>query len=246
MACNNSLTNCAPCHGCKPSTPEPPRCDVELTDGVYTNATVYVENGCIIAVESGSAPLYTPDPCCEAPSSGGGNGGGEPCDCPPGDPGKNATIDINQTLSVPYGSPPRVENVGTTTNAVLDFYIPAGKPGDTPDEEGGVTDDRGGISIEDGRITLLPATWPPVLYVNATAQPNNVQLSAGIPDAGTGIMSLQLNLTQFQNDLMYVLRQEMEQMRASLQNQIDSLQNQVTSLNGQINSINGRLNTCCP
>lgn len=77
MACdkpNGDCTNVSPCGGgcgCSGSgsTPAPilPKCqDVQLTPGTYTNATIVVNaQGCIVAITSGTPPVYTPDDCCQ-------------------------------------------------------------------------------------------------------------------------------------------------------------------------------------
>ena len=73
MACAKP-SDCAPCSKC-PDSPAPvmPRCDILLNDGVYANATVVVENGCIIEVLQGIPLLYQPDNNCA------GAGGGSRC-----------------------------------------------------------------------------------------------------------------------------------------------------------------------
>lgn len=44
--------------------------------------------------------------------------------------GQNATIAVGITKSVAYGTAPSVTNSGTETDAIFDFNIPEGKPGD--------------------------------------------------------------------------------------------------------------------
>lgn len=244
MSCNNQPTNCAPCSGCTPTPPVMPRCDVVLPDGVYPWATLVVENGCITGVQPGQIPAYTPDPCCDTP--GGGGGGDEPCDCPPGEPGENATITPGQTFSVPYGQPPNVVNVGTPTNAVLDFYIPAGKPGDDNSGGSGVSDDRGGIIIENGLVVGLPATWPPALYINPQTPQLNVQFQASAPDPTTGVVTLSLNLSQFDQALRDYTNSQVTAAVTPLQGQITALQQTITAMQQTITQIQNKLNTCCP
>ena len=65
------IAMCADCTGCAgcgaPAEPVLPRCqDVQLTPGTYTNATIVVNaQGCIVAITSGTPPVYTPDDCCQ-------------------------------------------------------------------------------------------------------------------------------------------------------------------------------------
>lgn len=47
-----------------------------------------------------------------------------------GIPGEAATIEAGQAYSVPAGSQPAVMNVGTSSNAKFDFYIPKGEAGE--------------------------------------------------------------------------------------------------------------------
>lgn len=47
-----------------------------------------------------------------------------------GENGRAATIRINKVTTLPYGSPATVENIGTETDAVLNFGIPQGKDGE--------------------------------------------------------------------------------------------------------------------
>lgn len=48
---------------------------------------------------------------------------------PPGEDGENATITISETITGAPGTNASVENLGTETNAVLQFTIPQGQPG---------------------------------------------------------------------------------------------------------------------
>lgn len=46
-----------------------------------------------------------------------------------GDQGDPASVNAGQAYTIDYGQQPQVMNTGTPENAVLDFYIPEGKPG---------------------------------------------------------------------------------------------------------------------
>lgn len=48
---------------------------------------------------------------------------------PKGDRGESATITAGNAYSIAYGQQPKVMNSGTPGEAVLDFYLPEGKPG---------------------------------------------------------------------------------------------------------------------
>lgn len=237
------------CRPCDPSLPEPvlPRCDVVLPDGTYTNATVTVEDGCITAVAAGLAPLYTPDVCCTGTGSGGGGGGGDdPCDCPPGDPGENATIAVGQVFGVAPNAPAQVVNVGTTTNAVLEFYIPRGAPGDDGTPPNGVTNTTAGLAIQNGAITSLPGAWPPALAFLVNSSPLNVSLTVSQPDPTSGLVTVDLSLDQFLADIEQWVNNQITAATTPLETRITNLEQQVNAQALQIAGILNQLSTCCP
>ncbi len=164
MACAKP-SNCAPCSKC-PDSPEPvmPRCNVVLLDGSYTNATVVVEDGCIVAIEEGTPLLYQPDNSCSG-TTGGETGEGLQGD--PGPSGDNATIEIGTVTSLAPGSVATVENVGTDTHAILNIGIPRGEPGAAAElPTGGATTNAGGMLYANGQLmNPLPAAWPPLLDI---------------------------------------------------------------------------------
>lgn len=191
-------SNCQPCANCGQSTPPVlPRCDVVLPDGAYTNATVVVEDGCIIDVQGGTPLLYQPDSCCAAPGSGGG---GDGLDGDDGDPGAAATVQVGTVGSIPYGSAPTVTNSGSAANAILNFEIPRGEPGADGVSPTGATSLLGGITLQDGAIkTPLPVAWPPVLAVQfAGSPPAGVSFTAAKNDAN-GVVTLTLDMTAYAN-----------------------------------------------
>ena len=49
---------------------------------------------------------------------------------PKGDTGNAATVDVGSVTTVPYGQNARVTNVGDEHDAVFDFVIPQGRPGE--------------------------------------------------------------------------------------------------------------------
>lgn len=235
MPCNTQPTNCAPCGDCPPA-PDPllPRCDVVLPDGVFTNAVVTVEEGCITAVESGEPFLYQPDICCSG--GGGGGGGGDGLDGEQGPPGENATIAVGQVVTLPAGSPATVTNVGTPTNAVLNFGIPAGQTGSAGQSSSGVTDSSAGINIVNGAIqSPLPMTWPPVLWVTANSDYPSVQIQPVFNDTN-GQLTLNLTGLGFMYDQLIAAMEERDDtLEAALQSQIDALQTALNTLTTRVN-----------
>lgn len=204
MACAKP-SDCAPCNKC-PESPPPvlPRCDIALPDGVFTNATVVVEGGCITIVQTGTPFLYQPDSSCAGEGGGGDSGG--PVQGDPGPSGAAATISIVSVTSLPPGAAPTVTNVGTPTNAQLVFGIPRGEPGsDAQLPTDGASSTEAGILLQDGIIkTPLPVLWPPVMNLNLEPP-----VGAGVmwqavkqPD-GTVKMTLDLStlISTFQNQI---------------------------------------------
>lgn len=242
MACNNQPTDCRP--NC-PDTPEPvlPRCDIALPDGVYTNATVTVEDGCIVLLESGRPPQYAPPDCCDE-GGGGGGGNDEPCDCPPGDPGENATIAIGQVFSVAPGAPAVVENIGTDVNAILQFYIPRGTPGQDASNITGFTGFRSGITFEDGLVKSLPATGP-VMYLTGQGTPLGVSVDFSDPDSDSGLVTCTVDISSYDSMLRSDITNAMNNADNSLQAQITALQNLVTNLSNQVAALSSQVATCC-
>lgn len=248
MACNELTTDCSPkngeggcgCADCGNAVAHTCRCgDIALPDGRFVNATVIVEGGCIRAVENGMAPLYTPDVCCAGTGSGSG-GGMEGPEGPKGDPGENATISIGSVNTVSPDQKARVENVGTETNAVLNFYIPSGKPGNDASNVTGVTNTTGSFAIENGLIKALPAGWPPVTYITASGTPSGVLVTTE-KDNSTGTVSLKVDLSSYDSTVRRELTEERQAGDQALQTQITALQSQVTSLQSQITGLQNRV-----
>ena len=164
MACAKP-SDCAPCSKC-PDSPAPvmPRCDITLNDGVYNNATIAVEGGCIIDVTQGVPLLYQPDNNCAGTGGAGGAGISLPGD--QGDPGEAATVEIGTVFSVAYNAVPTVQNVGTPNHAILEIGIPRGEPGTPAPTITGVSVNDAGINFVNGVLkSPLPAAWPPLLDI---------------------------------------------------------------------------------
>lgn len=244
MTCNSLNTNCAPCQDCTQVPVEPCQCkcgNISLPDGRYEHATIVVENGCITVVEAGEIPLYTPNVCCAGTGSGGG-GGMEGPEGPKGEPGENATISIGTVSTLTPGSAATVENVGTTTNAILNFGIPAGAQGDSGANPNGVTSNAGGLQIQNGSIVGLPATWPPVFYITSSNTVDGAVINVTGPDASTGLTNLSLNLTEYNTTLREYVNTQIANASTSLQNQINAMNTALESLQSTVTWIQ---NNCC-
>lgn len=238
MGCNCQNTDCAPKNDCaQDAVPHKCRCgDIALLDGRYEHATIVVEQGCITAIEAGENPLYTPYVCC-APTGSGGGAGVEGPQGEKGEPGENATISIGTVDTLAPGSQATVTNVGTTTNAILNFGLPAGDTGKSGANPNGVSGNAGGIQLENGSITGLPAAWPPVLYILPKTEPYDVSLEASEPDKETGAVTITLDLTRYQERIDGEHAERLEAVRSNLQSQIDSLRNDLASLTSRVTKL---------
>jgi hypothetical protein len=153
-----------------PETVYTPTCGLPI-NGVWTNATIRTNaNGCISEIENGEPLVYTPDPCCPEPSSGGSGGG---LDGPPGPAGQSATVAVGTVNAGAPGTQPVVTNSGTPQAAVLNFTIPVGQPGVAGGSPTGLTTTANGYDIQSGLIQQLPTQWPPVLTFTPSLVTNN-------------------------------------------------------------------------
>lgn len=233
--CKQPLDCCQDCDDKATPSPVLPRCDIALTDGRFSNATVVVEGGCITTVENGRVPQFNPDICCDgaAPVP---TGNSEPCDCPPGDPGQNATITIGEVKSVAPDAPLTITNAGTQTNAILNFEIPRGAQGSSGASVSGVDNNEGGWQIKKGSITGLPLTWPPPSVIHTQATPSNVQFTASAVD-NTGQMTLTLTLDDFQSQIQQSITTATDAVRNELNDRIVELERKVQTLESRSSTL---------
>lgn len=216
MACNNTQTNCQPCKDCPPITPPvQPRCNVILADGVFTNATVTIDNGCIVAVAKGNPFEYRPDANCGGTGGGGGGTGRDGLDGDPGPQGPGGTAVVGSYRMVGYDQPLRIWNTGTASSAILNFEIPESRPGQ-PGGGGtqGATDDRAGIEIEDGLVKTLPIHWPPILYILSDDDDSGVVITFEKNDS-SGVVTAKIDASGLRNELLQLIQ--------NMQNQIDAI-----------------------
>lgn len=234
MSCNcpEPMDCCAQCP--EPPAPVLPRCNIALPDGVFTNATITVEGGCITSVSTGRPPQYSPSTCCD-----GGGGGVDPGPPGPRGPagrdGSNATIVIGQVNTVAPNQPARVVNTGTLTNAVLDFYIPAGQEGQSGSSSHGISDDTAGIVFEDGALTSLPAAWPPALAFVSTVMPTDVEFSISQPSGTNGVATVTLDLTSFRNNIQNWTTSKIAEATNPLEARILELETKLADLTARVN-----------
>ena len=74
----------------------------------------------------------------------------------PGPVGPAGTIFVNDTIQVPYGQPANVENLGTPSEAILNFYIPQGEQGFQGDKgDKGDQGDQGEQGIQGFSASML-------------------------------------------------------------------------------------------
>jgi hypothetical protein len=228
MACAKP-NNCAPCSKC-PDTPTPvvPRCNnVVLNDGTFPNATVVVEDGCIVSVTTGTPLLYQPDNNCAGSGEGGG-GGGETLLPEPGEAGPAGTISINSVSTLAPGSMATVNNIGTPSAAVLNIGIPAGTPGvDGGDPPGGANSTAGALVVEGGRVMEpLPVVWPPVFDV--------------IPDPPIGA-GASILFTKNPANGVITAQLDVSGLITTFQSQIDAMQDVIDSMQATIDNHETRI-----
>lgn len=121
--CGPAGGGCGCDDGCGGVAVESPCASVTLENGTFPNAVVAVQNGCIVAVTSGAPFQYTPNDCCgDTPAGGGGPVIVE--QGPPGADGQSATVTVAPIVAG-SGSQWAVQNVGTSSAAVLQFTSPA-------------------------------------------------------------------------------------------------------------------------
>lgn len=101
--------------------------------------------------------------------------------------GPAGTIQVGAVYALPSGDTPRVENVGTTQAAILDFYLPIGLTGGKGDKG----DPGQNATIQVGTVTMAaPGTSPSILNSGtATAAVLDFVLPKG--DTGVGIVKLE-------------------------------------------------------
>lgn len=68
-----------------------------------------------------------------------------------GDPGEAASVEIGTITTLPAGSEATVDNVGTTTNAIINFGIPRGDPGEDGDDG---EDGDGDVNAPDAAVVV--------------------------------------------------------------------------------------------
>lgn len=227
MGCNKDNGDCRPCQDCADVVqPIIPRCqDVVLAAGVYTNATVTVnELGCIVRLDSGEPLLYSPDPCCQTAAGAGLKGDR-------GEPGKNATIAIGTVTSVSADSQPKVTNVGTETNAVLNFEIPRGKAGEQAENQVGINLDDKGMVVKNGSITEVPLGWPGYSnLIGGSADGMTVDIAF---DNEIGSATFTVNPAGFKAELIAEIKKVLDAL-AVADNRIRTLETEVALLKGKV------------
>lgn len=245
MSCDKTPGDCRPCQDCQDVVaPIEPRCNVVLADGVFPNATAYVNNGCLVKIEAGEPLLYSPDACCSAPG-GGGSGGGEGKQGPKGDPGQNASITIGQVTSVSPGSPAEVINTGTPTNAVLEFRIPRGAKGDSASIANGLNYAANGVKIENGFMIEVPVGFPgPSVIMGSQNLTMGYEVKVDTDDA-SGIVTISLDISTYNTNLWNSINTALNQRDtqiANLQNGLNTANSNITDLQNRVAKLEKKVN----
>lgn len=252
MPCDKTLnTNCSPCKDCqKPVPPVMPRCDVALPDGVFTNATVTVEGGCIIKVEAGEPFVYRAEPCCTPAGGGNVTGAGSGIMGATGRDGKAATVSIGEVHSVSANTPPRVVNTGSDTAAVLDFYIPSGAKGEqgAAGTQGDFDYNKGGVVIKDGIVMDLPPNFPEgVVNKLEGSDENGIRIIVTFDEAAN-TATISADATALVEGIHTQLQQSFTAVHntiSELRNEVNNLRTEVNNYSSRMNQFEQRLNQCC-
>lgn len=207
MSCDKSLGDCAPCKDCPPvPNPVMPRCNNYVNDGRFTNATVVVENGCLVAVEQGAPFQYSPDTSCSAGTGAFGRMGMMSAPEPPtpslaqqaimqmrkpeATP-EGVTVEIGTVHAIGPADMSRVKNSGTAKSVKLDFWLPRETP--TGPEERGLTAEMGGWGFDDGRVIGAPTNFPPL--TDLMPSPDSPLIVFVTKDEKTGVGTLTIDVT---------------------------------------------------
>lgn len=140
---------------------------------------------------------------------------------PTGPQGPGATISVGSVTTTTYGNPAQVTNSGTATDAVLDFVIPQGAPGEE------VTDVS---SLTLNSITETAASFP-VPAVGDVMSVVMGKVKKFFADT-VAALNTKLNKSNVVNDLTYTTEGYALDARAgkTLKTQIDSLNDSITKL----------------
>ena len=242
--CKDPLTACCP--GNCQNTPDPvmPRCDIPLNDGSFTNATVVVQGGCIIGVNSGELPVFEVDECCD--DAGGGGGGGD-CDCIDGKDGRDGvspTISIGDVNTLSADSDPTVWATGSGSSVILNFGLPrcdCDSVGGGGCENGIVYDESGGLIIEEGCVTGYTPDWPPLLNLDFQVNAGSPQKVTFMVTKSSGTATVNADFTQLINDYQGQIN-ALEQAIGVLESTILTLQSNVSSLQNTVNNQQSTIN----
>jgi hypothetical protein len=182
--------------------------------------------------------VYTPDDCCGGTSSGGGTQGVKGDD---GEPGDAASIDVEPSIEVNSGNYWSVENVGTSSAAILRFRSPpstAGGGGSTT----GITGTVAGLRVSNGAVQALPSA----LVTAVTAVPtgehaSKITMTYAPPDtAHPDAVMVTLGLDLFHDSLVQYVdakHQEQDNALAALRDTVATQQNSITALEQKVSTL---------
>lgn len=240
--CGNTGSDCgcgsAGCSGCGDDTSTRYPCSgVTLSpDGDFTNPVIAVRNGCIVAVASGTAPVYTPDDCCGDSPVGGGPIIVEPG--PPGEDGAAASISVAPIVQG-TGSTWVVENIGTPSAAVLRFTAPNPSSGaSTPGDPLAVTVEEGGWKIERGLVYAGPPGTGTLKTIKIGDTKDQYVFQAGF-DTTDNVPTITINL----DGLLTPLKErvtELETQMAAVLNTLASHAIKFTNVATRLNALDGK------
>lgn len=145
-----------------------------------------------------------------------------------GDRGLSATVNIGTINTVDYTQPATVENVGTENDAILNFNIPRGMPGDSGAEFSNIGTGQG----------IWKETINSIAKLRSLLSINSI-ISIGLDDTEESI-TFDINTRAFNNAVGDNLSSINEQL-TYLQGLIETNTNDISAINTAINTINNNI-----
>ena len=145
-----------------------------------------------------------------------------------GDRGLSATVNIGTINTVDYTQPATVENVGTENDAILNFNIPRGMPGDSGAEFSNVGTGKG----------IWKETINSIAKLRSLLSINSI-ISIGLDDTEESI-TFDINTRAFNNAVGDNLSSINDQL-IYLQGLIETNTNDISAINTAINTINDNI-----
>jgi len=204
--CCNCYTPCPPRPTCSATVTVGSTTTLEAGSPAYVTNTGTLQNAILnFGIPQGPVgPQGIPGPQ-GTPGATGPQG-------PAGEDGAAATITIGTVTALAPGTTPTVNNVGTSTAAILNFGIPSGAQGATG-PQGPAGEDGAAATIAIGTVTALePGVTPTVENVGT---PTAAILNFGIPTVTQGAAVLDLAATATEAEIIAKINELLAALRTT-------------------------------